>query len=178
MTALRRRRGAGLGASLAAVALSALVTGCSAGPSTSLSTTPGADSTTSLAPPADGSPQPSPSSAASQAPAAELQSPVTGVVLHVDVAGLGHVTGFRLLVPGGQQVDFTMGVQDNAATFPAAHLSEHMASGDPVRVSFRREGSTLVVYHLEDAAGASPSAPALPSVSPVPADHSDAPAAS
>lgn len=158
MTPRRAPRARGMAAFLAAASLAALVAACGSAPSSSLSSTPGAGATTSLAPAEEGTPQASGSSAS--ADASSLQSPVTGLVLHVDVAGLGRVTGFRLLVPGGQQVDFTMGTQENTAEFPAAHLSEHMASGDPVRVYFRRQGSQLVVYRLEDAAAASPSAPA------------------
>jgi hypothetical protein len=75
----------------------------------------------------------------------------------VDLAGLGKVTGFRLLTRDGQQVEFKMGVQENAAEFPAAHLSEHVASSEPVLVSFRQVGPDLVVYRLDDAPTASPS---------------------
>lgn len=160
MTRRHVRPGAAIRGLLIATSLAALVAACSTAPSTSLGSTPGAGATTSLAPGADGTPQASSAASASADAGANLQSPVTGLVLHVDVAGLGRVTGFRLLVPGGQQVDFTMGTQENTAEFPAAHLSEHMASGDPVRVYFRRQGSQLVVYRLEDAAAASPSAPA------------------
>lgn len=158
MTPRRAPRARGIAGLLATASLAAIVAACSGAASSSLSSTPGAGATTSLAPAEEGTPQPSGSSASVDT--SNLQSPVTGLVLHVDVAGLGRVTGFRLLVPGGQQVDFTMGAQENTAEFPAAHLSEHVASGEPVRVFFRRQGSQLVVYRLEDAAGASPSVPA------------------
>ena len=85
-----------------------------------------------------------------------LQSPVEGVVLHVDSPGLGQVTDFTLLT-GGRQVLFTMGTLEDPLDFPAAHLAEHVASSEPVRVYFRVEGSSLVVYRLEDAS-ASPAA--------------------
>jgi hypothetical protein len=114
--------------------------------------------------PQAGSPTPSPSSAAASASAPgttsadTLTSPVTGIVLHVDSPSLGKVTGFRLVLQDGRQVDFVMGVQENAADFPAAHLNEHVASSEPVAVYFRVEGSRLVVYRLEDATLASPAA--------------------
>ncbi|HEY4754347.1 MAG TPA: hypothetical protein VIH37_13755, partial [Candidatus Limnocylindrales bacterium] len=110
----------------------------------------------STASPATSAPADSAASSSGQ-PEAALTSPVQGVVLHVDLAGLGKVTGFRLLTRDGQQVDFKMGVQENAAEFPAAHLSEHVASSEPVLVSFRRVGPDLVVYRLDDAPSASPS---------------------
>jgi hypothetical protein len=110
----------------------------------------------STVPPAASAPAVS-SAAGSAQPPATLTSPVQGVVLHVDIPSLGKVTGFRLLTKDGQQVDFKMGVQDNAAEFPAAHLSEHVASSEPVVVSFRKVGPDLVVYHLDDAPSASPS---------------------
>jgi hypothetical protein len=151
-----RHRGAGLAAPLTlAIAVSLAVAACASTPSGSVSTTPGPGATASLAAPGLGTPAPSGSAAE---PAPSLASPVTGVVTHVDLAGLGKVTGFTLLVPGGQQVVFTMGVQENATEFPAAHLSEHLASSEPVRVFFRPEGANLVVYRLEDASAASPSA--------------------
>lgn len=126
---------------------------------------------------------------ASVEPSASLTSPVSGLVLHVDLAGLGKVTGFQLLTPSGVQLDFKMGAQENAAAFPAAHLSEHMAGGQPVLVYFRQSGADLVVYRLEDAPAASGSPQAIqspgsatptstPIGSPFPADVSGAPRAS
>jgi hypothetical protein len=53
---------------------------------------------------------------------------------------------------------------ENPLDFPAAHLAEHVASSEPVRVYFRVEGSALVVYRLEDAS-ASASAATAPSPS-------------
>jgi hypothetical protein len=171
----------------ASLALGLAVAACassSGGPATS----PGPGATSSLVPAQHGSPEPA-GSGGSVAPAAVPASPVQGLVLHVDLAGLGKVTGFRLLTPDGAQLDFRMGVQENAADFPAAHLSEHMAGGQPVVVYFRQSGPDLVVYRLEDATAASGSPQVTPSPgaasptatpigSPFPADVSDAPLAS
>jgi hypothetical protein len=119
-----------LAAAIVATALAATLASCSSAPAT----------TPSLAP-VSGTP------AASQ-PA--LASPAVGVVLHVDSRGLGQVTDFTLLT-GGREVLFTMGTLEDALDFPAAHLAEHVASSEPVRVYFRDVGPQLVVYRLEDA---------------------------
>ncbi len=162
MTAARNRLGRDSVAALVLATVAVAVAAC--GSTSGSPTTPGPGATSSLVAPADASPRASAGDASAAAPSgssAVPQSPVSGLILHVDTAGLGRVTGFRLLTSTGQQLDFTMGLQDNAAQFPAAHLSEHMASGTPVLVTFRREGSTLVAYHLGDA-------PALPSGSAAP----------
>lgn len=168
----------------ASLALGLAVAACASSPG-GPGTTPGPAATSSLVPAEEGSPE-TPEAGGSVEPSQALTSPVRGLVLHVDLAGLGRVTGFRLLTPDGAQVDFRMGVQENAAEFPAAHLSEHMAGGQPVLVYFRQTGSDLVVYRLEDAPAASGSPRAVPSAgsvtspstpigSPRPADASDAP---
>lgn len=169
----------------ALLALGLVLAACTA--SSPPATTPGPGATSSLVPAEEGTPEAS-DSGESADPSAALTSPVRGLVLHVDLAGLGKVTGFRLLTPDGSQVDFKMGAQENAAEFPAAHLSEHMAGGQPILVYFRPSGTDLVVYRLEDAPPASGSPQPIPSDSanpsdtpigsPFPADHSDAPRAS
>ena len=171
----------------ASLALGLAVAACTSS-SGNPGTTPGPDATSSLVPAEEGSPETSDAGGSAE-PSQALTSPVQGLVLHVDLAGLGKVTSFRLLTPDGAQVDFKMGAQENAAEFPAAHLSEHVAGGQPVLVYFRQSGPHLVVYRLEDAPAASgspagaPSAgpgtsPSTPVGSPSPADASDAPAAS
>ena len=171
-----------------ALGLALAVAACASSGPGGPASTPGPAATSSLVPAEAGSPEPSESGGASAEASDGLTSPVRGLVLHVSLAGLGKVTGFRLLTPDGTQLDFTMGVQENAAEFPAAHLSEHMAGAQPILVYFRRSGSDLVVYRLEDPPPASGSPQAIPSGSglpsdtpmgsPFPADHSEAPAAS
>jgi hypothetical protein len=95
-------------------------------------------------------PSPSPSATA-VAPSPSLASPVTGVVISVDSAGLAKVTGFTLRLPDGSVQAFTIGVLENGAEFPPGHLKEHAVSAAPVRVFFRPEGPDLVVYRIEDA---------------------------
>ena len=94
----------------------------------------------------------------SPTPVPTIQSPVEGIVIFVDVTSLADVRDFRLRLAGGPTIDFKMGTLENAAEFSPSHLSEHQATGSPVRVYFRVEGLELVVYRLEDAApGATPS---------------------
>lgn len=97
----------------------------------------------------------SPSSPGASASAASFPtSPVVGVVTHVDATGLASVKGFTLRTAGGTVLDFAIGTLENGAEFPPGHLVEHQATADPVRVSFRVEGSVLVAYRIEDATSA------------------------
>ena len=78
-------------------------------------------------------------------------SPVVGVVVAVDSAGLGQVDAFTLRVDGGWAFKLTLGPLENATEFSPSHLAEHLASSEPVRVFYRLEGGIRVVYRLEDA---------------------------
>jgi len=77
-------------------------------------------------------------------------SPVEGVVVAVDSAGLGQVKGFSLRTPDRVTLTLVMGALENAAEFSPSHLAEHQVSSEPVRVSYRVENGVLVVYRLED----------------------------
>lgn len=84
-------------------------------------------------------------------------SPVVGVIVSVDSAGLGDVRGFRLRLAGGTLLDFTLGPLENAVEFAPGHLAEHLATSDPIRVWFRPgPGGELVVHRLEDASAPAP----------------------
>lgn len=151
MTAPRSaRRAAGLAAALS---MAAVLAACQSATSPGASATIGTGATGSPAPSEPGAPGSSGGAAGASQPVPA--SPAQGVVLHVDSAGLGQVTDFTLLT-GGRQILFTMGKLEDPLDFPAAHLAEHVASSEPVRVYFRVEGPALVVYRLEDAS-ASPS---------------------
>lgn len=78
-------------------------------------------------------------------------SPVEGVVISVDSAGLGDVRGFELRTGEGRVLAFSIGSLENGAEFPPGHLAEHVATSQPVRVSFRTSGDDLVAYRIEDA---------------------------
>jgi hypothetical protein len=91
-------------------------------------------------------------------------SPVDGVVVAIDSAGLGDVRGVTLRLVGGATLRLTLGTLENAARFAPGHLAAHEASGLPVRAWFVVSGGVPVVYRLEDAP-VSPSA-VSPSSSP------------
>jgi hypothetical protein len=79
-----------------------------------------------------------------------LTSPVIGRLVRLEAEGLTKVRGFTMRLADGREVAFTMGPVDNAAEFPPGHLAEHMASSQLVRVFYREEAGTRVVYRLED----------------------------
>ena len=149
-------------ASLVAIALVAtiavVVAACS-GPSASV-TPPPESASANVGPTGSASPVGSaePSSAAPASPSASavvpspsLASPVTGVVVSVDSAGLSQVKGFKLRMADGSVQPFAIGTLENGTEFPPGHLMEHVVSADPVRVYFRPDGGALVVYRIEDA---------------------------
>ena len=78
-------------------------------------------------------------------------SPVVGVVIDVDSAGLDDVKGFTLRLDDGREIVLVMGDLENPTEFPPAHVGEHLASGVPVSVWFRSEADDPVVYRIEDA---------------------------
>jgi hypothetical protein len=82
---------------------------------------------------------------------ATVTSPVTGVLVKIDSQGLAKVRGFTVRTDAGAEVPFTIGTLENGVEFPPGHLAEHLATSSPVRVFFRDEGGTLVVYRIEDA---------------------------
>lgn len=86
----------------------------------------------------------------------DVTSPVDGVIVSIDSAGLTDVRGFVLRVPGGSSFDFVLGPLENPTAFPPGHLAEHQATSAPVRVYFRLDGGERVVYRLEDAVPVSP----------------------
>ena len=82
----------------------------------------------------------------------DVASPVEGIVLAVDSAGLGDVRGFTLRpATGASPIGFLLGSLENPVDFPPSHLAEHQASSEPIRVYFRTENGSRLVYRLEDA---------------------------
>ncbi len=77
-------------------------------------------------------------------------SPVEGVVTVVDTEGLDKVTGFTIRTAGGAQWQFEIRALENVTEFPPAHLVEHKASADPVRVFFHLDGWVLVADRIVD----------------------------
>lgn len=105
----------------------------------------------SAAPSSTPVPTPSPTPVPTPVPSPSLASPVTGVVIAVDSAGLSQVKGFTLRLSDGTEQAFVVGALENGTEFPPGHLKEHAVSAAPVRVFFRAEGGDLVVYRIEDA---------------------------
>jgi hypothetical protein len=81
----------------------------------------------------------------------DVVSPVEGVIVSVDASGLADVRGFVLRVSGGFAFDFVLGPLENPTEFPPGHLTEHLATSQPVRVYFLVQGGERVVFRLEDA---------------------------
>jgi ABC-type transport system substrate-binding protein len=123
------------------LALALALVACVAGCSTSAPSTPGPLETASIGTPASDNP-------AGSGPI--NASPVTGVLTHIDAAGLSEVTGFTLRLADGTEMTFRIGILENGNVFPPGHLAEHLATSAPVRVFFRVQGADLVVYRLED----------------------------
>lgn len=78
-------------------------------------------------------------------------SPVDGVVIDIESVSLSEVLGFDLRFADGTILAFTLGPLENGAEFAPGHLSEHQATGAPVRVSYRIVDGVPIVYRLEDA---------------------------
>ena len=76
---------------------------------------------------------------------------VVGVITHLDQQSLDSVTGLTLRTTDGQTVDFVVGPLENAVEFPPGHLATHQATGQPVRIWYRMQGSERVAYRIADA---------------------------
>lgn len=74
---------------------------------------------------------------------------VTGVVLDVESEGVGEVTSFTL-----KEDDETYEIfiaEDVEYGFNLGHLSEHLTSGDPVRVPLEERDGKLYALSIDDA---------------------------
>jgi hypothetical protein len=94
-----------------------------------------------------------PSISQTQPPLDQLASPIEGVITNVVSAGLDQVTEFTLRTGDGTLLRFRIGDLENGVEFPPGHLTEHQATSDPIRVTFRVEGDELIATRLEDAGG-------------------------
>ena len=82
----------------------------------------------------------------------DFSSPVVGVVVAVDSAGLSDVRSFSLRTDSGFAIELQLADPlENATEFPLGHLGEHLASSELVRVWFREEAGDRVAYRIEDA---------------------------
>ena len=75
---------------------------------------------------------------------------IVGVVVAVDSEGLTDVRSFKIRL-GDVVSDFVVGELENAAEFPPAHLLEHQATAQPVRVFYHEEDGVRFATRLEDA---------------------------
>ena len=78
-------------------------------------------------------------------------SPIKGVVVAVDSAGLGDVKAFTLRLPDRTTILLRLGTLENATEFSPGHLVEHQASSQPILAFYRLVDGKPVVYRLEDA---------------------------
>ena len=80
---------------------------------------------------------------------------IRGVVVEVDTRGLNDVRAFKLRLGdkrfGETFFDFQVGELENADEFPPAHLLEHEATSEPVRVFYRMEDGVRYATRIEDA---------------------------
>jgi hypothetical protein len=74
---------------------------------------------------------------------------ITGVVVDVEAEGLGHVTSFDVRSSGTTYEIFI----DSGTTysFPPSHLSDHLASSEPVRIGITQRDGRLYATSIEDA---------------------------
>ncbi len=75
----------------------------------------------------------------------------TGVVTNVTSTSLVDVDGFQLRTTDGRTLDFSTKGLAYGDGFPAQHLREHQALGQPVMVTYRIVDGRNVVTKLQDA---------------------------
>ena len=77
---------------------------------------------------------------------------VDGLVTLVEGTSPTDVMGFTLRTMDGRLIAFTIGRLDlTGDAFPAGHLREHIATAQPVRVTYVAAGSSPLAIRLEDA---------------------------
>ena len=87
-------------------------------------------------------------------------SPVEGVVVRIDQESLGEINEVDILMANGKTITLAVGSLENAPEFSPSHLTQHMATAEPIRAFYRLVDGRSVIYRLEDAApSATPSAP-------------------
>lgn len=75
-----------------------------------------------------------------------------GIVVDVKSASVTQVDTFTLRTADGRELVFQVGpLELDGDAFPAGHLREHMALGEPIQVLFRDENGASVAYRLTDA---------------------------
>jgi hypothetical protein len=78
-------------------------------------------------------------------------SPLLGVIVAVDSRGLDDVRAFTLRTEDEVILVFDLRELRSTASFPLGHLAEHLATAEPVLVTFRVEDGVLVATAVDDA---------------------------
>jgi hypothetical protein len=74
-----------------------------------------------------------------------------GIVTLVVGSSPDQVSSFTLRTPEGQYLMFELGERLMPGSFPPAHLRDHQASAQPVKVEYEVEAGRLVAFDLRDA---------------------------
>jgi hypothetical protein len=76
----------------------------------------------------------------------------SGTVTSVDGPNAAQVDVFTLRTPDGAEIEFAVGeLRVDRDAFPAAHLSEHLVSLEPVRVQYVERDGRNVALRVSDA---------------------------
>jgi hypothetical protein len=92
-------------------------------------------------------------SLACQTPRAGTQT-VSGLMIDLNSRSIQQAESFTLRTDDGRELEFSVSSDFNqgvAHPMTPGHLRQHMALADPVRVTYRTEGTRLVATAIEDA---------------------------
>ena len=92
-------------------------------------------------------------SAIACSPSAPHASTLRGVLLQVAAPSLTQVDSFSVRDDAGQVWDFRAAADFNAGVthvMTPGHMRQHMALGDPVTITYRAEGATLIALSATD----------------------------
>ncbi len=76
----------------------------------------------------------------------------SGTVTSVDGPNAAQVDAFTVRTPDGAEIEFSVGeLRVDRDSFPAAHISEHLVSLEPVRVQYVERDGRNVALRISDA---------------------------
>jgi len=70
-----------------------------------------------------------------------------GVLIDVQILDIGHARSFILRSSDGREHTFEV---DPSMDMTPGHMREHMAFGEPVTVTYRRDGTRLIATQVTD----------------------------
>ncbi len=70
-----------------------------------------------------------------------------GVLVDVQILDIGHARSFTLRSSDGRERNFEV---DPSVDMTPGHMREHMAFGEPVSVTYRRDGTRLIATQVAD----------------------------